>query len=153
MGNFRGRKLSQKQRAWKFRGEKLLRIHKIWVARASDVREENFHEWTRICEIHESFLPWKFPAIRYFSRYVTMYIVIITKLYYILLFHFVANGVKSHSGLGGNSFVWYFIWLIALVRAGSTWMKWGALLSVVFEAETMMESLVPAPETLGLDLW
>ena len=45
---------------------KLSRIHtidRIWVARAYDVREENFHEWAQIREIHKSFLPRKFPAI------------------------------------------------------------------------------------------
>ena len=47
---------------------KLLRIHtidRIWVARACDIREENFHEWAQIREIRERFLPQKFPGIRY----------------------------------------------------------------------------------------
>ena len=29
------------------------------------IRGENFHEWFQICEIRESFIPRKFPAIRY----------------------------------------------------------------------------------------
>ena len=48
---------------------KLSQIHTIdwiWVARACDVCEENFHEWAQIREIRESFLPRKFPTIRYF---------------------------------------------------------------------------------------
>ena len=47
---------------------KLSRIHtvdRILVVRARDVREENFRERADIREIHKSFLPRKFPAIRY----------------------------------------------------------------------------------------
>ena len=42
----------------------LSRIHtvdRILVVRARDVREENFRERADIREIHESFLPRKFP--------------------------------------------------------------------------------------------
>ena len=49
---------------------KLSRVHtidRIWVARACDVREENFHEWAQIREICESFVPRKFPAVRYWN--------------------------------------------------------------------------------------
>ena len=31
-------------------------------------RGENFHEWHQIREIRESFLPQKFPAIRYIAK-------------------------------------------------------------------------------------
>ena len=49
---------------------KLSRIHtidRIWVARACDVREDNFRERAQIREIRKNFLPRKFPAIRYYS--------------------------------------------------------------------------------------
>ena len=56
-----------KTMSMKISPRKLLQIHTIdwiWVARACDVREENFHEWAQIREIRESFLLRKFPAIR-----------------------------------------------------------------------------------------
>ena len=47
---------------------KLSRVHtidRILVVRARDVHEENFRERADIREIRESFLPRKFPNIRY----------------------------------------------------------------------------------------
>ena len=44
---------------------RILAIDRILVARARDVREENFRERAEIREIRENFLPRKFHAIRY----------------------------------------------------------------------------------------
>ena len=67
-GNFRGRKLSRIGRKGAFRGEKLSRNVKtghIMGVACLEVRGENFRGWLKNREIRESFLPQKFPAIRY----------------------------------------------------------------------------------------
>ena len=67
-GKFSREKTFAKMTNKKISRRKLSQIHtidQIWVARACDVREENFREQAQIREIHESFLPRKFPAIRY----------------------------------------------------------------------------------------
>ena len=67
--NFWGRKLSQIRRKWEFHGENfhgLFETHK-WVRHAPKFHGENFHGWLSNFEIRKSFLPRKFPAIRYIA--------------------------------------------------------------------------------------
>ena len=67
-GNFRGRKLSWIDRKGVFRGENFrgtLKTGHIMGVAYLDVRGENFRGWLKNREIRESFLPRKFPTIRY----------------------------------------------------------------------------------------
>ena len=57
-GNFRGRKLSRISRKGAFRGE----TGRIMGVACLEFRGENFRGWLKNREIHENFLPRKFPA-------------------------------------------------------------------------------------------
>ena len=66
-GNFRGRKLSRVGRKGAFCGENIrgmLKTDRIMGVACLEFRGENFRGWRKNREIHESFLPRKFPAIR-----------------------------------------------------------------------------------------
>ena len=70
VGNFRGRKLSRIGRKGAFRRENFRGILNTKIGRIVGVaclefRGENFRGWLKNREIHESFLPRRFPAIRY----------------------------------------------------------------------------------------
>ena len=65
-GNFRGRKLSRIGRKAAFRGENFrgMLTGCIMGVACLEFRGENFRGWLKNHEIHESFLPRKFRAIR-----------------------------------------------------------------------------------------
>ena len=69
-GNFRGRKLSRISRIGAFRGENFRRMltGRIMGVACLEFRGENFRRWLKNREIRESFLPRKFPAIRYYTE-------------------------------------------------------------------------------------
>ena len=56
--------------------------------RTLKIRGENFHEWFQIREIRESFIPRKFPAIRYIYILCRMILLKLVKEVSKQLFHF-----------------------------------------------------------------